>query len=237
MRTYRIMLLERIETAKDTYIFSFTKPADFSYHAGQYISLCVEPPEVAAPGGTMRELSLSSAPYEDVITTALRFRDTPAKKQFMQVKPGEQMYMQGPFGTFQLQKSVGTVVFLAGGIGITPLLSIVKQALYEKQENDFIIFFSNRSYHDMPFLPELHMLTRENKNIRLINTLTLVPPDDWKEERGYISTSMILRYLKHPPAATYYVAGPQRFVGGMWEVLDELGVAARQIHGEEFTGY
>jgi ferredoxin-NADP reductase len=48
---------------------------------------------------------------------------------------------------------------------------------------------------------------------------------------------MIQKFVSHPKTCRYYLSGPQRFAGGMWDVLEELGVSAQRIHGEEFTGY
>jgi ferredoxin-NADP reductase len=236
MKTLHVPLLRREEIAENTYAFYFPKE-DFSYHAGQYISLCVEKPEIAAPGGTMRELSLSSAPYENELATALRFRESLAKKQFLTLHPGDMAYIQGPFGSFQLEKTEKPIIFLAGGIGITPLLGMLKQALYEKWQNKFFIFFSNRRPEDIPYRDELDSIVKKNKNTTLITTLTLERPTSWNGEYGYINPAMIKKHFAAPKEAYYYLSGPQRFIGGMWEMLDEIGVHAKQIHGEEFTGY
>lgn len=237
MKTWHIKLRERKEIADRTYSFHFEKPADFSYHAGQYVSFSVEPPEIAAPGGTMREYSLSSAPYENELATALRFRESKPKQQFMQLRKGDPVYLQGPFGTFAFHSDAAPIVLLAGGIGMTPLLSMLKQALHERWENEFTVLFSNRRIEDIPFLPELQKIVRVNNNVKLVNSLTLDPATHWKEETGYITPKMIQKFITHPTAARYYISGPQRFVGGMWDVLDDLGISANRIHGEEFTGY
>jgi ferredoxin-NADP reductase len=237
MQTLYVPLLDKREIAKHTYTFSFPKPQDFSYTAGQYLSLSVDPPEIAGPGGTMRELSLVSAPYENELVLGLRFRESRAKQQFMKLKKGENVYLQGPFGNFQLKKNDRQVVFLAGGIGIVPLLSMLKQSLHEKEARKFFIFTSNRKKEDIPFLQELETIADHNSNIKLVNTLTLEQPDDWLGEQGYISSSLIQQHVPSPSDAYYYLAGPQRFVGGMWEVLEQINVPSGHIHGEEFTGY
>jgi ferredoxin-NADP reductase len=237
MKTYHIRLIERRKIATDSYAFHFEKPADFTYLAGQYVSFSVEPPEVAAPDGTMRELSLSSAPYEDILSTAIRFRESRAKQQFMRLHKGDRIYLQGPFGTFTLRKDTNPVVFLAGGIGITPLLSLLKQALFEQWVNEISIFFSNRREQDMPFRMELESIVSQTDTVALIPTLTAEKPDDWQDESGYITPAMIQKFVRAPAAANYYIAGPYGFVGGMWDVLEAMKIPADQIHGEEFSGY
>lgn len=229
-------MYEKREIATNTFAFRFEKPQEFSFHAGQYISLCVDTPEIAMPSGTMREFSLASAPYEDVLTLAWRHRDTPAKQQFQDIDIGGTAYLQGPFGHFHLKEGKVPIVMLAGGIGIVPLLSMLKQALHEKRQNTILIIFSNRFLRDIPFLAELKTLAT-SPQITLVNTLTRIPETSWTEEVGYVTHDMIRKYIFEPIHAEYYISGPQRFVGGMWEVLDELGIETSHIHGEEFTGY
>lgn len=235
MKTYEIILREKREIAQGTYDFIFDKPQGFSYHAGQYISLCVERPEIAIPLGTMRELSLVSAPFEDVLTLAIRYRDTPAKVGFIKLKTGDKAYLQGPFGDFHIHPDDSAVIMLAGGIGIVPFISMLRQALHEGDTRSFYLFYSNRQQEDIPYLPELRELMNEYKNFTLITTLT--GASHVGHESGYISPLLIKKILNPTADIGYYLSGPQRFVGGMWDVLERLTIPARQIHGEEFTGY
>ncbi len=238
MKTIKVPLIGKRIIAKDTHLFSFKKPDDFNYTAGQYISLSVDPPEIAGPGGTMRELSIASAPYENELVFALRYRETLAKRQFLELIPGDSAFIQGPFGSFGLSDDAKPVVFLAGGIGIVPFLSMLKQALHEKQSRPFFLFFSNRRHADIPFLPEIeHLRQKTHEQMTFILTLTDEIPEGWEHESGYISPLLIQKYLNMPDHAAYYISGPQRFVGGMWDILEEMGIEDTNIHGEEFTGY
>lgn len=238
MKTFYISLLRKSEIAHNTFAFHFAKPTGFSYIAGQYVSLSVEKPEIAGPIGTMRELSMVSAPYENELILALRFRESKAKQQFLKLRRGDKAYIQGPFGSFQLEKNdKGPTVFLAGGIGIVPFVSMLKDALDAEWKNDFFIFFSNRRHADMPYFDELQTLAKKEKTVVLIPTLTAETPDIWQYELGYISPEMIKKYISRPQKATYYLSGPVGFVGGMWEALEKLGIPEKQIRGEEFTGY
>jgi len=237
MQTLHLPLLKKREIAHNTYEFSFPKPSDFSYTAGQYVSLCVEKPEVAGPNGTMRELSLVSAPHEKTLDLALRFRESKAKQQFLQLKKGDYAYLQGPFGSFQLEKKDKPIVLLAGGIGIAPLLSLLKDALHSRWENKFFLFFSNRRQIDIPYYQELQNIVKAQSTVSFIPTLTTGTPVDWQYETGYITPETIKHYVSRYEQASYYISGPVRFVGGMWEILAELQIPERHIRGEEFTGY
>lgn len=235
MITAHLPLIEKKEIAKDTYAFIFPKPKAFSYQAGQYLSLSIEEPAIAAPKGTMRELSLASAPYENTVELALRFRDSEAKRGFLMLNPGDKAYIQGPFGNFHIQQGTEPAVFLAGGIGVVPFVSLIKQSLYDNTTRDFSVFFSNRKLVDIPYLAELTSLANNSKQLQVISTLT-------NEEKpghasGYISHELIARHLPDYKNASYYLSGPQRFVGGMWDILEAMAIPDTVIHGEEFTGY
>lgn len=237
MQTLHLPLLNKRELAENTFEFSFPRPKDFFYDAGQYISLSVEKPEIAGPGGTMRELSLVSAPYEETLDLALRFRESKAKQQFANLQTGDYAFIQGPFGSFHLERTTSPLVFLAGGIGIAPLLSMLKDNLHNKRKNDIVIFFSNRRQTDMAYLPELQQLVKNHPTVSLIPTLTAEEATDRIFESGYITSVMIKRHVPNYKRAYYYISGPVRFVGGMWEILETLKIPERNIHGEEFTGY
>lgn len=235
VQTLHVPLLGKKEIAYDTYAFIFPRPKPFSYESGQYISLSVEKPEIAAPSGTMREFSLVSAPYEKTLEVALRYRETPAKKQYHMLNTGDMAYIQGPFGTFHFEKDSSQIIMLAGGIGIAPFLSMIKQSVHEREDREFYLFFSNRFERDIPYLRELTDLREKTDRLTVVTTLS--KETHHAHEEGYISPLLLEKHLTPLPDATYYISGPQRFVGGMWEVLETLGVEDTAIHGEEFTGY
>ncbi len=143
-------------------------------------------------------------------------------------------------GSFTLHKnSAKPAVFLAGGIGITPFISIVRQADHDRLSHKLHLFFSNRRPEDTAFLEALQMLEKSNPNFRLICTMTEMPQSkkEWKGETGLINQEMLSRHLTSLQGPIYYVAGPPAMVAGMRKMLVSAGVDEDDIRTEEFAGY
>ncbi|HWD37875.1 MAG TPA: FAD-dependent oxidoreductase [Fimbriimonas sp.] len=132
-----------------------------------------------------------------------------------------------------------SIVFLAGGIGITPFRSMLVWAAREKLPHRIILFYSNRRPEDAPFLEELQMLERTNPNYKCIATMTAMEKShrSWHGETRMINQEMLDKYLKDAVSPIYYVAGPPAMVKGLREMLNIAGVDDDDIRAEEFAGY
>jgi ferredoxin-NADP reductase len=122
-------LVHRHEVAERTIAFEFTKPAGWTFKAGQFIDMTlVSPPETDAEGDK-RGFSIASAPEEPTLMVASRMRDTAFKRDLQKVPLGTTVTIEGPFGSLTLHNNPArAAVILAGGIGITPFRSILIDA-------------------------------------------------------------------------------------------------------------
>ena len=171
---------------------------------------------------------------------ATRIRDTAFKRSLKKVPLGIDVKIDSPMGSFILHKnSANPAVFLAGGIGITPFLSILRQADHDRLPHMLYLFYSNRRPKDAPFLETLQMLEKSNPNFQLISTMTAMPrsQEEWKGETGLIDKEMLSRYLTTLQGPVYYSAGPPAMVTGMRKMLVGAGVDEDDIRTEEFAGY
>jgi ferredoxin-NADP reductase len=153
---------------------------------------------------------------------------------------GLQVKIDGPGGSFVLhRKSEKPAAFLAGGIGITPFLSIIRQAGHDKSPHHLYLFYSNRRPEDAPFLDLLLEATKANPNFHLIATMTEMDKSqrEWKGETGYINKDMLTKHLPSLQGPIYYLAGPPAMVAAMRGTLIEAGVDEDDIRTEEFSGY
>src|SRR5665213_2096041 len=126
---YQVKLKSRQEIAAETMAFYFEKPEGFAYKAGQYVDYTlINPPETDAEGNT-RGFSLASAPYESDLMSATRMRDTAFKRVLKALALGAEFTLDAPGGSFTLHNNAAIpAVFVTGGIGVTPVRSIVLQA-------------------------------------------------------------------------------------------------------------
>jgi ferredoxin-NADP reductase len=130
-------------------------------------------------------------------------------------------------------------VFLAGGIGITPLLSIARQAHHDRLPHQLYLFYSNRRPEGAPFLDTLQSLEKTNPNFHLISTMTEMSKSkkEWKGEVVPIDREMLSRHLTTLQGPIYYSAGPPAMVAGMKEMLVGAGFDEDDIRTEDFAGY
>lgn len=240
LRGYLSQLKGREQVAEGTIAFHFEKPAGFEFRAGQAMDVTLlDPPESDAEGNT-RTFSVASAPFESELMAATRMRDTAFKRSLSKVPLGTPVKVDGATGSLTLHKnSARPAVFLAGGIGITPFYSIVRQADREQLPHQLYLFYSNRRPEDAAFLDALRQSEKTNHNFRLIATMTAMSRSqrDWKGETGPISREMLSRHLAQLQGPIYYIAGPPAMVAAMRKMLVEASVDEDDIRTEAFAGY
>jgi len=237
---YESKLLSRVEVAEGTMAFHFERPSEFSFKAGQFADVTLTgPPETDAEGNT-RTFSIASPPFENELVFTTRMRDTAFKRSLKKVPLATEVKIGSAAGSFTLHKNPAkTAVFLAGGIGITPFLSIVRQAHHDRLPHKLYLFYSNRRPEDAPFLDTLRTLEKTNSKFHLICTMTEMSKSkkEWKGETVQIDPEMLSRHLATLQGPIYYSAGPPAMVAGMKEMLVSAGVDEDDIRTEDFAGY
>ena len=228
--------------ADGTMVFYFQKPAGFQYTAGQYVDLTLSNPLETDADGDRRSFSLSSAAQEPELFIATRMRDTAFKRVLKSMPVGSVVQISEPMGSFTIHNNAEKpAVFLAGGIGITPFYSMVKDAAYRKLPHHITLFYSNKRPEDSAFLQELIDLQKENSNYKLVATMTEMDKSkqSWTGETGFITKEILDKHLKAKETnkAIYYIAGPPAMVAAMRNMLNESGVDTDNIRTEEFSGY
>jgi ferredoxin-NADP reductase len=233
-------LMRREEVAEGTMAFHFEKPSGFSFRAGQSADVTLtDPPETDAEGNT-RTFSIASPPFADELVFTTRMRNTAFKRSLKKVPLTTEVKIGPAAGAFTLHKNLAKpAVFLAGGIGITPFLSIVQQADRDRLSQKLYLFYSNRRPEDAAFLHTLRALETTNPNFRLICTMTQMSKSkqEWKGETALIDKQMLCRHLAILQGPIYYIAGPPAMVTAMRETLVSAGVEENDIRTDEFVGY
>jgi ferredoxin-NADP reductase len=240
MGTFRSQLVGREEVAEGTMAFRFARPAGFEFKAGQSMNVgLVDPPETDGKGNR-RTFSIVSAPFEGELAFATRMRDTAFKRVLKGMPAGKEVELRGPAGQFTLPPGeAAPAAFLAGGIGITPVVSMLRQAAKERLSRKLILFYSNRRPEDAAFLDELIELQRRNPNYKFVGTMTEMQKSarSWKGETAFIDQAMLERHLDDLAGAIYYTAGPPAMVEAMQKMLEGAGVKSENIRSDEFYGY
>ena len=240
MPIYETKLKEREQIADGTMAFRFEKPDGFDYKAGQFADYTlIDPSENDAEGST-RGFSLASAPYESDLMAATRMRDTAFKRVLKSMEIGTELLLDAPYGSFTLHNnSKIPAVFITGGIGITPVRSIVLQATHDKLPHKVFLFDSNRRPEDAAFLDDLMDAQSKNPNFTFVGTMTEMERSDreWGHETGFVNKEMLSKYVGDLTVPIYYLCGPAPMVAAMRKMLNGVGVDDDNIRTEEFSGY
>jgi len=240
MPIYKTKLKSREEVAAGTMAFRFEKPEGFAFKAGQFGDFTLLNPSETDAEGNIRGFSLASAPYEGDLMFATRMRDTAFKRVLKTMEIGAEVSLDAPYGSFTLHNNTRIpAVFLTGGIGVTPVRSIVLQAAHDNLPNKIFLFYSNRRPEDAAFLDELMKAHEKNPNYTFIGTMTDMEESSrqWDGETGYITKAMLVKYIGDLMLPIYYIAGPGAMVTAMRKILNEAGVDDDNIRTEEFSGY
>lgn len=241
MRTY-ITTLETVEEiAEGTMAFSFRKPKGFEFTPGQAIDLVLGSQTAASDDQGMRHaFSIVSAPFEDHLVVATRMRDSTFKRALKSMAVGSPVSIDGPFGSLGLHNDrKRAAVFIAGGIGTTPFVSMLRQANHEHLLHRLLLLYSSRRPEDAAFLVDLQQLEEQNSHFRLVATMTdmHLSSRTWPSQTGLITPELVARVVGDLPKPIFYVAGPPGMVDTMRKTLHQVGIDKDDIRSEEFYGY
>jgi len=237
MAEYQMTLVDRRRIAKDTMAFWFdTNGANFEFRAGQHADFAFTHSCAGSEMDNSRTFSLASSPLDKrPVMIAMRMRRTAFKAALMAAPFGTQFTVSRPRGSFTLHRDITrTAVFIAGGIGIAPIRSIVQQATRERLPHRMYLFNSNREVEDAAFLEEIENMAVHNPNLTLIPTLTGNRTFAWPYEKGHINREMLKRYLHWLNGPIYYVAGPSAMVTAITDLLASSGVSDDDVKTEDW---
>jgi ferredoxin-NADP reductase len=216
---FQTTLIDTVRCGPDVLMARFERPAGYSYEAGQWLRLTLGTSE----GEETRTFTHASAPEDDWLEIATRLSGSSFKVALGALSPGDAVTIVGPGGRLVLPEGTDRVVFLVGGMGVTPARSILRHAVEEGWRfEDAIVFYGNRDPSCVPYGDEFEAMAEVG--VRVIEVFEQVPPGS-SAEKGLITAGLVRRYLGTPFAGPYVVAGPPLMVGAMVSVLDELGVS------------
>ncbi|MFA6098080.1 MAG: FAD-dependent oxidoreductase [Patescibacteria group bacterium] len=207
----------------------------FGFLPGQYATL-------SFPGHDRlrgeRSFSITSAP-EDLSTLRFGIRIYGRyTRALLNLRPGDPALVAGPFGQFTFVPARDeSAVFLAGGIGITPFLSMIQSAANQRLPNKLNLFYSVKTLSDAPYIQELQELGKINPALRTVFAVSNdeVTGKDGSFVRGRISRDLIAEKLEGDYLnRTYFICGPPPFMKSMKEILGSLGVPSFELKSERF---
>ena len=237
MHRYRVMSCE--QATPTTLLLTLEKDPDdtrpISFHPGQYAAISTHRgrPSVA------RCFSIVSSPTDD---TRLQFSMRTAGKYTTRLKrlqPGDEVDVRGPFGGFVIDPMRDTqAVLLAGGIGITPFMSMLRYARDTNSTTPMALFYGVASQDDVPFLDELKQLAKTNPHLQITVVVAQGETDKiapLSVKTGFVSADLIREQATPSPDATYFLCGPPPFMNALLKSLRASGVNNDRLITEAFS--
>lgn len=152
------------------------------------------------------------------------------------VQPGETAYVDAPYGAFSIDRNTATgYVFLAGGIGIAPIMSMLRALASRMDRRPLLLFYAYRTWDRLTFREELEALAG-TLDLRIVFVLE-EPPVDWRGASGRISVHLLAQHLPEDVRLDrqYFVCGPEPMIQAGERALRALGVPLNRIHSELFN--
>lgn len=151
------------------------------------------------------------------------------------IEPGEIAYVDGPYGSFGIDRHANAAgfIFIAGGVGIAPIMSMLRALADRSDRRPAWLFYGNRRQERTLFRNELDALTTrlELKIVHVVGE----PPKNWKGERGFVTHEVLARHLPSDRQGLHcFVCGPKTMIRLVERSLGHLGVPLRRVHSEIF---
>lgn len=152
------------------------------------------------------------------------------------VKPGTKAYLDGPYGVFTTDRYEDTAgfVLIAGGIGITPIMSMLVTLAERKDERPLLLIYASKSWEDVTYREEIEAL-KDKLDLTVVHVLR-EPPEDWSGETGYVDKEMLQQYIpKRPATRNYFICAVPKMMDQVEAALHELGVPVTNVHLEHYN--
>jgi ferredoxin-NADP reductase/Na+-translocating ferredoxin:NAD+ oxidoreductase RnfD subunit len=234
-----LSLKKRSRLSPDIVDFVFIPSQRLAFLPGQYLeaTLAHQNPDSR---GVRRYFTVASSPTEDTIHLGVRFYERGSSfKRALRAMTNRTRLIGGPIaGDFVLPRDrTHKLVFIAGGVGVTPYRSMLKYLLDTGERRDIVVFFATRTAADIVYQDVLTEAQRR-LGIKTIYTLTdtAAIPNNWPGGKGRISEQMIVEAAPDYCERTFYISGPPAMVNATERVLKNLGIGRSQIKRDDFPG-
>lgn len=229
---YRYTVDSVDKAARDVYTLTL-KPDNGGmppHDAGQFAFL-----KLKRPGRRSEEhpFTIPSSPLERghvqfTIKRSGDFTDT-----IGETKPGDEAFLEGPLGRFSpVHYDIPCFLFIAGGVGITPIISMLRYLRDIKDQRRGLLLYANNAEPDIIFRDELASLPQ---NIPVVHVLKEAP-ENWSGEEGFITQDMIRRHAgEFLDRCHVMLCGPPPMMDAVLESLNNLGIEPQRIHFEKFS--
>ena len=184
-----------------------------------------------------KNLSFSCAPKKEYIEVTKKISQSKFSKQLTGLKTGDSVLFKGPMGNCVFLDSFKKIAFLIGGIGITPVISIVEHIVQNNLPTDVVLLYSNRTEKDIAFKPQLDHFSNLNKRIKVMYTVDHEQPGDQSISFGSIDQEFVLGNISDYQQRVFFLFGPPGMVEAMKNICVRIKCREENFKTEIFEGY
>jgi glycine betaine catabolism B len=205
------------------------------YRPGQFFFLTIKVNREDA----VHHFSFSSSPTDKgYLEFTKRITGSDFSQTLNILKPGDWVNLQGPGGVFTLSRKYFKLAYLSGGIGITPLRSMIRYVMQKNLPYDIVLIYGNTSAEEIVFREELEEFASLNSRLRVEHILSGDNlPLNWTGKTGHINAELVAELIPDYRERLFYLSGPPKMVITLDQQLSGLNLAAEQIRRDSFTGY
>ena len=235
--TFTSTLLEKIPRSSDTTSYRFSRPPDYAFTAGQWYTIAIPSPD----GPLDHHFSHADSPTESFVELTTRLTGSEFKNTLDALPLGAEVEIEGPYGRFVFGYETPKIAFLTGGIGVTPVRSMLRyladtDGARRMEGQELVVFYGSMTEDGIVYREEFDEFERKIADLRVIHVITN-PDENWKGYGGFINAEIIREELPDPKEWTYYVVGPPPMITAMEKVMGQLEIPREQIVVESFAGY
>lgn len=235
-KTFKVILAQKIQRTPTVTSFRFSGAEKISFLPGQFSKIILDQnhPENKELN---KFLSFSCSPENNYVEVTKRLSTSLFSQSLSALKLNDQVLIQAPFGNCVFKKEFEKTAFLIGGIGITPVISIIEYIINKKLNADILLFYSNRTEEEIAFRQQLDIWAKSNSNLKLNYILTDCQPKDGSFSFGRINKELLLSKIRDPKERVFFTFGPPKMVEAMNELCLEIGGRKENLRTESFAGY
>ena len=226
-----VSVLAVIEESPTIRTFRLARPASFRFEAGQFLTVRVQ----ADGTNHVRCYSISSSPEATgYLEISVKRLGLVSGVLHATLRPGSQLFVKPPAGRFTYPAGDDRpIVLLAGGVGITPLISMLRHGTAADPGRPITLLYSARGSSELAFWDELSWLARRHPHVRLVGTVAEAS-SDWQDRVGTIDGALIANYVPNAAHSVFLMCGPLGMMHAMRDMLLTLGVPESQVRSEVF---
>ncbi len=235
---FMLKLVEKNKLAAGVYEFVFEPDRSFAFRPGQYLEWTLGH-RFADNRGNRRYLTIASSPTENTVRIGVKFYDHASsfKRTLGAMKINETISASQLSGNFVLPKDPKKkLVFIAGGIGVTPFRSMAQYLIDKKETRSAVMFYSNKTASEVAYKDVFDRAARE-AGLKTIYALTNEPTQVHGMHNGLIDSALIAREVPDYKERTFYISGPHSMVETFKKTLRDMGVSRWKIKSDYFPGF